>query len=347
MDKLFFLLSGEHKTLPYAELKAILEAEKIKFEELDRSTQVIRIEANPKCIENIRLRAALTRVCCIEFFNCVAKYNEILSYVSKVPFENFINDGETFCVRIKRIRGASPHISCLMLEKEIGGEILKKKPKVKVNLENPDKMFFGVLTDGRFIFGLKVAEIDPGEFIERRPSRKPFFHPTAMPAKLARCMVNLARATRGSTVLDPFCGTSSILIEAGLIGCKIIGLDVKKKMIYGSKENLSYFKLKPEALILGDALKPPLKCEIADFIVTDPPYGRSATTMGLKVESVFESFFSNTIEVLSRGGFICVASPSRIGVSKFGVDYGLKHLESHFVYVHGGLTREISVFLKP
>ena len=79
MVKLFFLLSGEHKTLPYAELKAILEAEKIKFEELDRSTQVIRIEANPKCIENIRLRAALTRVCCIEFFNCVAKYNEILS----------------------------------------------------------------------------------------------------------------------------------------------------------------------------------------------------------------------------------------------------------------------------
>ena len=36
MAKLFFLVSGEHETLPFSELKAILEAESFQFEVLEK-----------------------------------------------------------------------------------------------------------------------------------------------------------------------------------------------------------------------------------------------------------------------------------------------------------------------
>mgnify|MGYP002171746373 CR=1 FL=1 len=40
--------------------------------------------------------------------------------------------------------------------------------------------------------------------------------------------------------MDPFCGTGGILIEAGLIGCKVAGSDVNWKMKNGSAINLDY-----------------------------------------------------------------------------------------------------------
>jgi len=41
-----------------------------------------------------------------------------------------------------------------------------------------------------------------------------------------------------------------------------------------------------------------------------------------------------------------MAAPKTLGIERIGTDLGYKHLESHFVYVHRSLTREIAVFEK-
>jgi len=340
--KLFFLLSGEHPTLPSSELKAILEVEGYKYRVSEKLSQVLRIQALPESIKSVASRAAMTRVCCQEIFNCDAIEKEILQKARLAPLEDLIGRGESFAVRIRRIMAAAPNIDRGKLERNLGEQILKKIKHAKVNLTTPKKTFFGVLTENRFVFGLKMAEVLPKPFVERRPQRRPFFHPSALLAKLARCMANLAKPRAGELVLDPFCGTGSLLVEAGLIGCRVLGFDAQRRMIKGSLKNLAYYGVKPEAVIVADARRPPVK-EV-DCIVTDPPYGRSATTLGSSTEQLVRDFLSTVQGSVRKGHRICMASPKSIRIGRIGRELGFKHVESHLVYVHRGLTREIAVF---
>ncbi len=344
MARLFFLLSGEHPTLPFSELKAILEAEGYTYRIVKKLVQVFSVEADENCIKPVVLRSAMTRVCCLELFSCNASLNEIVNETRKASLEGFIKPGESFVVRVRRIRSASPHLVSGELEQKLGELILNKMKKTKVNLKAPEKTFFGILTENQFVFGLKIAEILPKPFVERKPRKKPFFHPTAMPAKLARCMVNLAQPNVGELVLDPFCGTASILIEAGLIGCQVVGFDVQPRMVRGSLQNLRHYGVEPEGMAVADARHLPV-VEVS-HVITDPPYGRSATTLGWTTEQIVEGFLSTIWEKLREGGRVCMASPKSVRIGKIGERLGFKHVESHFVYVHRTLTREIAVFEK-
>ncbi len=343
MAKLFFLISGEHQTLPVSEVQAILKAEGIEYRIVEKLTQVLRLEADAKSVEPIKVRSALTRVCCQEIFNCEANLPEILGNIRSEALDEFIGD-ESFAVRIRRVKGVTPELVRVDLERKLGEQILKKVKNARVNLSNPQKTFFGVLTDNRFIFGLKTAEIIPKPFSERRPRRRPFFHPTAMPAKLARVMVNLAQPKRGDLMLDPFCGTGGMLVEAGLIGCRVVGFDAKPHMLRGGLKNLQYYGINLEGMIIADARYPPVSK--VDCGATDPPYGRSASTLGTNTRRIVEDFLSAVGDKLPRGAKICMASPKTITIGDAGEVAGFKHLESHFVYVHRSLTREIVVFEK-
>jgi tRNA (guanine10-N2)-dimethyltransferase len=339
--KLFFLISGEHETLPVSEAQAILEAEGYDYRVLENLTQVLRLEADPDSVKVIKFRSALTRICCQEIFNCEAKLPEILANVSSDALSEFICD-ESFAVRVRRVKGVTPELRGVELERKLGEQILETIKTTKVNLSNPQKTFFGVLTDSRFIFGLKTAEIIPKPFYERRPRRRPVFHPTAMPAKLARAMVNLAQPRKGDLVLDPFCGTGGMLVEAGLIGCRVLGFDAKPHMLRGGLKNILHYGIKPEGLAIADARYPPVAK--VDCIVTDPPYGRSASTLGTSTRLIVEDFLSAVGDKIPRGRRICMAAPKTVKIEDAGEEAGFKHIESHFVYVHRSLTREIAVF---
>jgi tRNA (guanine10-N2)-dimethyltransferase len=341
VENLFFLISGEHQTLPTSEVEAILKAENFDYCIVENLTQVLRLEADTKSIQPIKFRSALTRVCCKEIFNCQASMPEILANINSDTLDPFIGD-ESFAVRVRRVKGINPELDRVNLEGEIGGKIKETAKTAKVDLSNPQKTFFGVLTDNRFILGLKIAEIVPKPFSERRPRRKPFFHPTAMQAKLARVMVNLAQPKKGDLVLDPFCGTGGMLIEAGLMGYQVVGFDAKPHMLRGGLKNIKHYRVKLEGLAIADARYPPITK--VDCIATDPPYGRSASTLGTKTRYIVEDFLCAVGDVLPRGAKICMASPKTVEIGETAQDAGFKHLESHFVYVHRSLTREVVVF---
>jgi len=342
--RLFFLVSGENPSLPFAEIRAILEAEEFPYRVLSKLTQVLIIESTFKCIEFIRHRASLTRACGLLITECKALKGEILDRIKRANLESFIAPSETFSVRVKRVRGDSPDISGLSLEREIGSIIFEAVKGSRVDLTLPRKIFLGILTDKRFIFGLKIVEIKAGEFKKRGASRTVFSHSAAMPPKIARCMVNLARPRAGDLVFDPFCGTGSFLVEAGLIGCRVMGSDIQPRMVKGSIQNLSSCSIDPEGLFIADARAPPILSRSIDCVVTDPPYGTSTTTLGMRTSEVYERFLSVAYDFLKKGGHICLAAPKTVNVSRIAEEIGFKHQESHFIYIHRRLTREIAVF---
>jgi len=339
--KLFFLLSGEHPTLPFSELKAILEAEGHGYRVLGTLRQVMRVETDVGSIESLVRRAALTRVCCIELACTRAVTAEILREICSVSLEDYVKRGETFVVRVRRIGESAPEVESTDLEQKIGSVILDQVEGTKVKLTNPDLTFFGVLSDDKFIFGLKLAEVYPKPYVERRPRKRPFFHPSAMPAKLARCMVNLVQPKADDIVLDAFCGTGSFLIEAGLIGCRVVGFDVQRRMVRGSLRNLRYYGVSPEGMLRADARYLPV--QQVDCIVTDPPYGRSATTRGREIGEIVKDFISTARGHVPRGKRVCIAYPKWVKIGRVSEESGFRLVESHSVYVHRSLTREITV----
>lgn len=344
MAKLFFLFSGEYETLPSSELKAILEAEDYSYNVLEKLDQTLRLEADSNCVEAIKCRAALTKLCGVELFNCKAETNEIVGAASSAGLNGFLMEGESFAIRVKRVKNHAMKIDGRVCEKRLGEIILEKTVKTEVNLKNPDKTFIGILTNGKFVFGVRLAEILPKPFVKRRPIKKPFFHPSAMIAKLARCMINLAKPKAGELVFDPFCGTGGILVEAGLVGCRVLGSDIKMKMVKGTLQNLVHFKIEPEGVLMADARNLPMTS--VDCVVTDPPYGRSATTMKRTTRQIVEEVFMSVHKLLDERRRVCIAAPKTLGIRQIGTAFGYKHIESHLVYVHRSLTREICVFEK-
>jgi tRNA (guanine10-N2)-dimethyltransferase len=345
MVKLFFLLSGENETLPAAELNAILEAEGYSYSVTEKLDQLVRLEADSRSVKAVHRRSAYTMASALELFACQAQDSAVTQAADTMNFRNVLNEDESFAVRIKRVKEYSVKSDTMNLERKLGKLILRNAPAAKVNLEKPDKTFLGVLTSGKLVFGVKLAEITPKTFSERRPRKKPFFHPSAMPSKLARCMVNLARAKAGELVLDPFCGTGSIMVEAAFVGCRVLGLDVQRRMIVGCRKNLGYFNVESEGLIMADSRRLPLTR--MDHVVTDPPYGRSATTMKSTTKQIVKGVLSSAFPLLGTEQLICIASPKTLDISQIGVELGYRHLGSHFAYVHRTLTREIAVFKKP
>ena len=340
---LFFYLSGEHTTLTYSEVKAILQSEGFNYKNVEVFPQLLCLEANTSCLPSVVRRSSFTKICGVELFRCQVEVGDILQHAKDLFYGKYIKAQESFSVRIKRIDKNSK-IKTIELEKIIGNIILEKNDALKVKLSYPDISFYGIISEDHFLFGRTENAVNKG-FTLRKPSRRPFFHPSALLPKLARCMINLARAKPGVTLLDPFCGTGSILIEAGLIGCRVLGSDVKQKMVRGSLRNLEYFHIPQIDLFIADARKLPL----SNFycVSTDPPYSRSSSTFGLKVEDLVSSFLSNVIDILPRGGHVSISLPSDLKIVKIGESVGYMCIEAHLVREHKSLTREIAVLKKP
>jgi len=339
------LLSGENPTMPASEAMAILEAEGYPYSVVELMTQVLRLEAAVDSVNVVPVRSAYTRFCALELFVSNADYTDIIKVAEEIDFKSVLKSGESFVVRINRVKTfADQTINTMELEIKLGQQILKSVPEAKVNLKQPDKIFIGIITDEKLVFGLKLTEISSKTFSERRPRKKPFFHPSAMPAKLARCMINFAHAKAEKTLLDPFCGTGSTLIEAAYIGCDIFGVDAAKRMVLGCRKNLRFFNINADGLFLADARKLPFFK--VDCIVTDPPYGRSASTLKSTTRELVHEVLLSAYSLLPIGHRICIASPKTLNIRAIGVSIGFKHVESHFAYVHRTLTREIAVFEK-
>lgn len=341
-SSLFFLLSGEHSTLPAAEVLAILEAEKCDHGEFRPAPKLLTLKADSKCVDAVVERAGMCEAAGHLIFQCRDKINEILKTTSGVSFSDFLEAGERFSVRVHRIFGSSKHLDKMQLQSKIGDLILLSVRGSKVELRNPGKEFVGLIGEGWFTLGQLTARRQDHNPNPRIPKKRLAFHPSTMKPRLARCFVNLARARKGEVLSDPFCGVGGILIEAGVMGCRVVGSDLDPKMVSKALRNVRHLDIEPDGLVVADARKSPYL--EAQSIATDPPYGRGASTMGSDPAQLLEEFLAETHSILSRNGFLCLASPLDVGVQSLGRDAGLSVVESHVMRVHRSLVREIVVF---
>lgn len=140
-------------------------------------------------------------------------------------------------------------------------------------------------------------------------------HKAPLKSTLAFGLLHLAKLKPGETVLDPFCGGGTLLIEAALAfgdKCKWMGSDLFEENVQWSRENSELNGVGDKINFLeADARNLEATYSEVDVIITDPPYGlKSGTNVGLP--SLYGKFFLSAAQVLRSGGRLLVLSPKKL-----------------------------------
>ncbi|NJE47728.1 TIGR01177 family methyltransferase [Thermococcus sp. GR7] len=215
----------------------------------------------------------------------------------------------------------------------------------RVNLSKPDTLV-RVYCGEKLYAGIRYRFFDPKDFERRKAHHRPFFRPISLHPRISRALVNLTKARE--EILDPFMGAGGILMEAGLIGLKVYGVDIKPEMVEGAEMNLRHYGIKDYTLKLGDATKleelfPDKKFEA---VATDPPYGTSATLAGRARDELYRKALRSIYNVLEDGGRLAIAFPTSFDGEAEAEKVGFKLVGKYYQRVHKSLERYFYVFEK-
>lgn len=147
------------------------------------------------------------------------------------------------------------------------------------DLDDPQHRFLVFAHKNELWFGEIVTECDHTYV---RHDAKPCRTSFSLSSRLSRGLVNLV--TPAETLLDPCCGTGSILLEAQSRGIQAYGADWNQTMVQMANENLSHFGY-DERVEHADARS---YSQPADAIVTDLPYGQFLQTDAAVIRAILK-----------------------------------------------------------
>ncbi len=241
----------------------------------------------------------------------------------------------TVAVRARNVHSGAD-VSTGNAERELGSVLVERG--FSVDLDDPDHVLRALFSGDVCLLGWLTAE-SVRDYGDRRPTDRPFFQPGSMAPLDARALVNIAGARPGATVLDPMCGTGGILIEAGLVGARPIGVDAQRKMVRGARTNLAAFLERSSfEVVRGDAMRLPLRDETVDTVVFDAPYGRQSKIERHELDDLVAGALSEARRVASRT--VLVADRSWAEAAR---DAGWTVAERFDRRVHRSLTRYVHV----
>ena len=201
----------------------------------------------------------------------------------------------TVAVRARDVRGLSG-VDTQAVERRLGGFLVDRG--FAVDLDDPDHTLVALFSESLAAIGwLETKTVR--DFSTRKPTDKPFFQPGSMDPMDARALANIAGAGPGTRLLDPMCGTGGLLVEAGLAGASVVGVDAQAKMVRGARRNLSEY-LDVGDVLRGDATRLPFTDDAFDGAVFDAPYGRQSKIEGSSLESLVGDALRDVRRVASR-----------------------------------------------
>ena len=256
MTKYFFTL-GNHRDISIAEILAVLDVLEIKAKtNLGKSGDVLFVETadDIDAAKMIRRLGGTIKIGVVDN-SCELDLESILEVIDQLPFpetESKLNFGISFYGKKK------------LNQKELGMEtkkILKQKGHHCRWVTSREKTLSSVVVEQNKLIdsGLEIIIIETenccliGHTLAVQPfkelSARDYGRPARddasgmLPPKLAQILINLASTKENKTILDPFCGSGTILTEAALIGHQsIIGSDLSIKAVRDSLKNFAWTK---------------------------------------------------------------------------------------------------------
>jgi tRNA G10 N-methylase Trm11 len=178
-------------------------------------------------------------------------------------------------------------------------------------LASPNAEILAVFTAKTLYIGRTVAAYD-SILQQHRDEARPYISPEISTSpKICRTLLNVAGAKPGDTVLDPFCGTGTLLMEAAVLGMSSIGIDIDDNAVKGTIANLRWLEKElgrtlKFSVFRGDARKTDsLVKERVDVVAFEPELGPIHSTRpeedeaGKTIEGL-TSLYHDTLTAASR-----------------------------------------------
>ncbi|MDR0778370.1 MAG: RsmD family RNA methyltransferase [Methanomassiliicoccaceae archaeon] len=328
IKRYFFELSGEHPMMPAAEAYACIKASTDDAFEFTSGPGYSIAEFDDSIFNDIAERIALTQK--------LGTHLGSFDVHNTSGFDDITIPGGTFAVRARKFETMMRDVDSQDIVRKLGKIISRNND---VSLKHPDMEVRVFLSDRIHVF-ICDADIDRSSFEKRKVAERPFFSPISLHPKFARASINLTCVKKGGTVLDPFCGTGGIVMEAASMGMRVIASDLDERMVTGCMENMDHYGLKlhdSAVLDIGDIEN---RFEEADAVVTDPPYGRSTNTAGEDARNIHGRAVGPMRGCLKKGGRAAVVLPYELHTDVMAT-------ENIFVQrVHGSLSRHYHIFRK-
>jgi tRNA (guanine10-N2)-dimethyltransferase len=215
----------------------------------------------------------------------------------------------------------------------------------KLHLRSPDSKVF-VVVAGKAFVGHTTQTSSRSELLSRRGSKLAFSRPVMMDPRVSRAMVNLMGLEPGKKVLDPFMGPGGLIMEAARSGYHCIGIEIDPRVLAGALKNFDSEGLSGQVIAFqGDSrelhgMDDLLGQAPFDGLLTDPPFGRSASSGGNAPGDLIRT-------VLERArGLLIDGAPVVLDVPEGNMLEGIVGYELSAVFklrVHRSLTRHIGV----
>jgi tRNA (guanine10-N2)-dimethyltransferase len=135
-------------------------------------------------------------------------------------------------------------------------------------------------------------------------------------------MINLAKIPKNRVLLDPFCGTGTILTEAALLGYEnIIGSDISEKAIADTIKNIEWMGQTDKKMNVFQAGVNNLSEKIptkVDAIVTEPLMGKPLTgresrpellSQANELKKLYLEAFAEFAKILKPNGTVVMIIP--------------------------------------
>ena len=126
---------------------------------------------------------------------------------------------------------------------------------------------------GSFVAGIRLS----GKAMRQHGAGREVERPGALRPVVAAAMVRLAGPPTGRILLDPFCGSGTILAEATAVGWRVLGMDIDQEALRVAGANLPGVELRQ-----ADARRLPLDTASVDAVVANLPFGRRFAIEGTR-----------------------------------------------------------------
>ncbi len=328
----YVALLGNTPSLSYSELEAVAGNE-----DLERSSDhsaVLTLSSDLHAQQLQSILGGTFKILKLEL-ELKQKYEEALekiadylaSFEDKITFGLGSLDQDQLSVSPAKVKSilSSKNLNSRYLEGDAWGlsaAILTHKPEIidLLVFKHQDKYFL-----------LRTISVQDVDSWTKRDRGKPYVEARKgmLPPKVARIMVNLALGhlddslwEESPVLYDPFCGTGTVLMEAILRGCKIIGSDLDEGAVKGSQHNLdwlaksrdetfNYHLFKSDVAHVNEFQWP----DKVDLIVTEPFLGKpNPKTAELEnvftgLESLYLGAFKTWLDILHKGSIVCMIFP--------------------------------------
>lgn len=209
------------------------------------------------------------------------------------------------------------------LRREMTRVIGRARPRWKVDDPAQIEIWIVEYQQGRFVAGLRLSTAQMRQHQGRATERPGALRPT-----VAAAMVDLAGVARGA-LLDPCCGSGTILAEARAAGWQAHGSDIDPEAVEIARANV------PSARVqVADARKLDVESDSVGACVSNLPFGQQFEVEG-DMTVWLADVLAETARVTWPGSRVVLLAPE---IPRSSVPQALRPVERHLVRLLGTKT---------